>query len=139
MTDPTPHPRDPWKTVALASLVVAIAAVVITVVSVFLNWQRTSDTQQLVVQLKTDRTAARLSACHSYNDDLVTAVNGLNDQDQSLVHDTFTGLPAYSTPEGKAIIDQYVGQRNAKYEAVKIAPRDCTPAGIAAYYAKRSR
>lgn len=121
--------RNLWKPIAIAAVVIAAAAVVVALVAVSVNLQR-------VNQINRDRDSARVAACLSYNRDLAKNVNAVNDQTQALVRDVFTGLPAYKDPTGKALIDHFVDDRDAKFEAVKVPLRDCTPPGIAAFYSE---
>lgn len=78
------------------------------------------------------RTASRIVACGTANDiakkhnDLVDGV------EETLRLATQTSVPR--SPERQAQVDAFLKQQIARYESIKVALRDCSPAGIEAYY-----
>lgn len=82
------------------------------------------------------KTEARLSACLSYNADLVANLNKLNDETQKLAVDAISGLGgSRASASTQALIDRFLTNKTRAFEADKVPLRDCSPAGIDAFYA----
>lgn len=114
-----------------ATTLVAVAALVTMVVFVF-STNRTFDT------INQQKAEARVALCLAFNADLAANVNQLNAETQHLVDDTFRGVESGKDAAGKAAIERFIAERDAKFEAVKIKNRDCTPAGIRLFYARKA-
>lgn len=116
-----------WRRVAIWALVIAAAAVLIAVVAVAVSLERQR-------QADADNQSRRVTACHNYNDDQVKSVNALNDRVQNLLDQTFNAPGVNRAPDLQARIDSYLQKQHREFDAIKLKPRDCSPAGIAAYY-----
>lgn len=95
------------------------------VVAVFLIGWWTFDS------LRTSRDESRIVACHQDND-TAKRINGLNDRNQDLLRDALDR--GDRTPAEQAEAQEFLVQQLAEYEALKVPLRDCSPAGIRAYY-----
>lgn len=84
-------------------------------------------------EMKAQRRESRVTACRSYNDDLAANVNKLNDRTQNLLRSATASNPN-RTPEQQATVDQFLQNELDEYEQIKVPLRDCSPAGIDAYY-----
>lgn len=84
------------------------------------------------------RDEARLGACNAFNDDLAANVNGLNDEVQQLAVDAFADPTGRRTPEQNVQVATFLKQKQKAFENRKVPQRDCTPEGIAAFYAAKA-
>lgn len=95
------------------------------VVAVFLIGWRTLDA------LRTSRDESRIVSCQQDND-TAERINGLNDRNQDLLRDAVAR--GDRTPAEQDEAEAFLAQQLAEYEALKVPLRDCSPAGIRAYY-----
>lgn len=108
-----------------------IVGILLGVLALWAGW-RANDA---VDQIRAQRTEARLVACHADNAS-ASKVNALNDRTQDLLRNA-TASNTTRTPEQQARSDAFLADELAKYEAVKVHLRDCSPAGIERFYSNK--
>lgn len=81
------------------------------------------------------RDASRIVACGTANDIARKHNDLVNGVENTLT--LATKGNGTRTPEQQARVDAFLNQQIAQYEAIKVAIRDCSPAGIKAYYAPK--
>lgn len=118
MTEPThvPKPNNPWRTVAILACVIAVSALAIAAVAVAVNLQRTNE----IIAARAD---SRVAACHQDNAK-TDQINGI--------------LIKVSTPPDGVTVTPSQQARIDSFRELEIPQRDCSPKGIAAYYAKKA-
>lgn len=130
--------------VATAAMLIAFACIV--VMAVFIIDDSRDDREQKKALTKAQdaidlileqRDEARLSACLSYNEDLVAFLNGLNDEVQDLAIDAFADPTGRRTPAQAKEVAEFLATKVAAFELRKVPTRDCSRQGIEDFYARR--
>lgn len=117
--------------------VLTVVAIVVGCVGIFLAVGARSVANEASAALDAftaSRTEARAIACQADND-TAGRINGLNDRTQDLLRDASAG--GDRTPEEQERVDAFLVEQLAKYEALKVPLRDCSPQGIEDYYGGR--
>lgn len=96
-----------------------------------------NEAKHAVMVAEAQKQEARLSACISYNRDLATNLNKLNDEVQKLATDAFADPTGRRTSAEQELVGRFLDQKHTAFEADKVPFRDCSPAGIVAFYASQ--
>jgi ABC-type branched-subunit amino acid transport system substrate-binding protein len=88
--------------------------------------------QNAVDEMRRQRAEARITACKADND-TAEKINRLGDAFKQII--TFATPPNPNrTPEQQMRLEQFVAQADGAVDDAKVDDRDCSPAGIEAYY-----
>lgn len=85
-----------------------------------------------VEEIQKQRAEARLASCVKDNEN-AGKINGLGDALRQIVV-LATSSPAPRSPESQARVDFFVTASNEAVDQARIAARDCSPAGIDAFF-----
>lgn len=113
-----------WRIAGIIGIVLGVLAIVLGAIAV-----------RAISEINESRRESRVASCESYNRDLVTNVNALNDRTQQLLVAAAAG--GNRTAEQQARTDLFVSEERAKYERIKLEPRDCTPAGLERFFSRK--
>lgn len=114
-----------WRYAGIIGLVLSVFALVGIALALY-----------AVGEINDSRRSSRVAACRSYNKDLVTNVNALNDRNQDLLRNAVNNSTE-RTPAQQAATETFLADELAKYEAIKVPKRDCSPAGLEAFYGSK--
>lgn len=88
--------------------------------------------QSAIEEMQRQRAGARVTSCTNDND-TAEKINHLGDALKQII--TFATPPNPArTPEQEMRAEQFVAQADGAVDDAKVSERDCTPAGIEAYY-----
>ena len=119
-----------WLSPTGACALIAVASLVLCVIFVY-------TTNSTIDRINQSRANARVVACQS-DRDTAQKINALNDRTQQLLEQTFNApRPTPRSAENQKLVDAYLKDQKAKFDAVKVEVRRCDPESIREFYGRK--